>query len=68
MANDDLIPYEKAAAMIGVSPKRLLGYLMRNSLADPIGGSTPDGIMVYDWSLNELRKRLTADSSVAPRG
>lgn len=62
---DDLIPYERAAALIGIEPKRLLGYLMRNSLRDPIGGSTPDGIMVYEWSLNELRKRLTADSSVS---
>lgn len=62
---DDLIPYERAAALIGIEPKRLLGYLMRNALQDPIGGSTPDGIMVYDWSLADLRKRLTADSSVS---
>ena len=61
---DDLIPYEKAAALIGVSPKRLLGYLMRNSLADPIGGDTENGIMVYEWSLEETRKRLALDSSV----
>ena len=61
---DDLIPYERAAASLGIEPKRLLGYLMRNALQDPIGGSTPDGIMVYEWSLNELRKRLTADSTV----
>ena len=61
--SDGLIAYEKAAALIGIEPKRLLGYLMRNSLRDPIGGSTPDGIMVYDWSLDELRKRLSDDSS-----
>ena len=60
---DDLIPYEAAAALIGVEPKRLLGYMMRNKLQDPIGGDTPDGIMVYEWSLEETRKRLTADST-----
>ena len=59
---DDLIPYERAAALIGIEPKRLLGYLMRNSLRDPIGGSTPEGIMVYEWSLEETRKRLADDS------
>ena len=47
MTNDDLIPYEAAAALIGVEPKRLLGWMLRNRVGDPIGGETPDGIMVY---------------------
>ncbi len=61
--NDDLIPYERAAALIGVSPKRLLGYLIRNKCGDPIGGETPEGIMVYEWSMKELKQRL-ADHSI----
>ncbi len=65
MNTDDLIPYEAAAALIGVSPKRLLGYLMRNSLSDPIGGDTPDGIMVYGWSCKTLADRLADHSTGA---
>ncbi len=66
MNTDDLIPYEAAAALIGVSQKRLLGYLMRNHVGDPIGGETPDGIMVYEWSLKTLAESTANHSSVAP--
>lgn len=51
MEHDDLIAYEKAAALIGIEPKRLLGRMVRNKLGDPIGGMTPEGIKVYAWSL-----------------
>lgn len=47
----ELIAYERAAALIGIEPKRLLGRMMRNKLGDPIGGETPEGIKVYTWSL-----------------
>ena len=60
MDNDpDLIHYERAASLIGIEPKRLLGRMIRNKLGDPIGGQTPEGIMVYTWSLPP-----TDDSSV----
>ena len=59
----DLIPYERAAALIGIEPKRLLGYLMRNKVGDPIGGETPDGIMVYGWSLKTLAERTANHST-----
>ena len=60
MNTDDLIPYERAAALIGVSPKRLLGYLMRNKVGDPIS----DGKDVYGWSCKTLAERLADHSSV----
>jgi len=63
--NDDLIPYERAAALIGIEPKRLLGWLLRNRVGDPIGGDTPDGVMVYEWSMKELKQRLADHSTVA---
>ena len=66
MNTDDLIPYERAAALIGVSPKRLLGYLIRNKVGDPIGGETTEGIMVYGWSCKTLAERLANHSDVAP--
>ena len=68
MSIDDLIPYERAAALIGVSPKRLLGWMLRNRVGDPIGGETQDGIMVYEWSMKELKQRLALTSTVATSG
>lgn len=59
-----LIPLQAAADQLCIEPKRLLGFLMRNKLQDPIGGDTPEGIMVYEWSLADLRQRLANDSSV----
>ncbi|MBZ4252009.1 hypothetical protein LAJ57_13995, partial [Streptococcus pneumoniae] len=53
----DLVAYERAAALIGIEPKRMLGYLIRNKVGDPIGGETPDGIMVYGWSCKTLAER-----------
>lgn len=63
LEGDDLIPYERAAALIGIEPKRLLGRMVRNKLGDPIGGQTPEGIMVYAWSLPR-----PADDSTAEHG
>lgn len=63
MNTNDLIPYEKAAALIGIEPKRLLGYLIRNKVGDPIGGETPEGIMVYGWSLKTLAERVSSHST-----
>lgn len=54
----DLIPVSDAAASLGISEKRMIGFMARQSLYDPIGGDTPDGLMVYAWSLEPLRKRL----------
>lgn len=65
MIDDDLIAYEAAAALIGVSPKRLLGYCLRNKVGDPIGGETPEGIMVYGWSCKTLAHRLADHSDGA---
>lgn len=62
--SDDLIPLNEAAARLGIEPKRLLGYCIRNGLGDPIAGNTPDGIMVYAWSLEATRQRLGVDSAV----
>ena len=64
MTDDDLIPYERAAALIVVEPKRLLGWMLRNRVGDPIGGETEDGIMVYGWSLKTVRERLANHSTV----
>ena len=59
--DDTLIPYEDAAATLGIEPKRLLGLMLRESVADPIGGQAEDGrIYVYGWSLAVLRERLRA--------
>ena len=54
--SDDLIPIEQAAADLGIEPKRLRGFVLRNGLADPIG----DMVHVYGWSLATLRERLRA--------
>lgn len=57
---NELIPVEDAAASLGIPVKRLIGFMARNSLADPIG----DERQVYRGSLKELRKRL-ADGDTA---
>jgi hypothetical protein len=46
--------------MLGLEPKRFLGYCMRNGLGDPIS----DGQMVYGWSCAQLAERLAAIKSV----
>jgi hypothetical protein len=48
------------AEILGIEPKRLLGFMFRNSLADPIG----DGREVYGWSCKTLALRL-AEAKVA---
>lgn len=62
--DSDLIPVSEAATQLGISEKRMIGFMARCSLYDPIGGDTPDGLMVYAWSLDPLRKRL-ADMTTA---
>lgn len=43
-----------AAGWLGIEPKRLRGYILRNDLDDPIG----DADRVYPWSLLRTRTRL----------
>ena len=61
--NDGLIPLKQAAEILGIDTNQLMCYIMRNSLSDPIGGSTPDGVMVYEWSLSQLKKKLAEGTS-----
>jgi len=69
-----LVPYEEAAAALGIEPKRLLGLMLRQRVDDPIGGQAEDGtIYVYGWSLKALAARAavtdTASTSTpAPEG
>ena len=58
----DVITVEAAAQMLGIEAKRLLGFIARNGLNDPIGNER----YVYKWSLERLRKRL-ADQPVGPQ-
>ena len=50
----DLVPVDEAAAALGIEPKRLRGFIARNSIADPIG----DMSSVYGWSLRSLAGRI----------
>lgn len=58
LTDQGLIPIRDAAASLGISEKRLIGFVMRNTLADPIGGWLDGGMAVYGWSCRELAKRL----------
>ncbi len=57
---NELIPVAEGAAILDIEVKRLLGYMLRNGLGDPIG----DGVHVYAGSLEWTRHRL-ADTSAA---
>jgi hypothetical protein len=57
-ACDELIPLEQAATRLGIEPKRLLGYALRNRVGDPIGGLVDGKPYLYDWSLATLRAKL----------
>lgn len=59
MLDTDLIPLADAAAALGISEKRLVGFILRNSLADPLGGWLDGGMAVYGWSCKTLAERLT---------
>lgn len=48
--DNDLITVEEASARLGIEPKRLRGFILRNSLRDPIG----DMRHVYAWSLSGI--------------
>ena len=54
-----LVPIETAAAALGIEPKRLLGFIARNGLGDPIG----DAGEVYGWSCRALAERLAASAA-----
>jgi hypothetical protein len=54
----DLVSIEDAAAELGIEPKRLRGFVMRNELGDPIG----DLHRVYWGSLAETRARLIGET------
>lgn len=57
----ELRQVEDAAAMLGVTPARLRGFILRNDLHDPIG----DLRQVYDdWRL----RRITDHSTVVQEG
>jgi hypothetical protein len=53
------ISLDAAAARVGISPKRLLGYCFRNGIGDPIS----DGQHVYPSSLETLKHRLASHAS-----
>jgi len=59
LENAGLVPIEAAAREFGIEPKRLRGFIARNSLADPIG----DASQVYGWSCRALAERLRSDTS-----
>ena len=56
----DLIPVPVAASVLGMTPSRLIGFIARNSLADPIG----DWRSVYGWSCRTLARRAVHSSEV----
>ncbi len=47
-----LVPVDRMAEILGIEPKRLLGFMARNQVGDPIG----DGQAVYGWSCATLIK------------
>lgn len=49
----DLITIEAAAERIGVEPKRIRGFILRNDYGDPIG----DMSHVYAWSLGKFTEQ-----------
>jgi hypothetical protein len=55
----ELVPIATAAESLGIEPKRLLGYMFRNQIGDPIG----DGLEVYGWSCATLAKRIADHAS-----
>ena len=63
----ELVPYEEAAAALGIEPKRLLGFIARNGKDDPIGGQAENGkIYVYGWSCKALAARTADTDTGAP--
>jgi len=60
----ELVPYEEAAAALGLEPKRLLGLMLRQRVDDPIGGQAEDGVIyVYGWSCKGLAARAAGTDS-----
>lgn len=50
-----LVPVREAAVALGIPEKRLIGFILRNELRDPIGGWLPDaGMAVYGWSCRHI--------------
>ena len=62
----DLVPYRDAAAVLGIEPKRLLGFMADKRPWMPIGGATPDGIMVDGKSCRDLARMLAERLAVSP--
>lgn len=58
-----LVPVSEAAAALGIEPKRLVGFILRNGLDDPIGGWSDHGMAVYGWSCKALAERLARAST-----
>ena len=59
-----LVPVDEAAAALGMEPKRLIGFVLRNGLRDPIGGWLDGGMAVYGWSCRELARASTSSEVV----
>ena len=57
-----LVPVERMAAILGIEPKRLRGFMFRNKVGDPIG----DAEQVYGWSCKTLAERAIGIKEVTP--
>src|SRR4051812_9107056 len=58
---EETVSIAEAARTLGIEPKRLLGFCMRNGVGDPIS----DGRYVYPSSIKVLAERLAAIKSGA---
>ena len=56
-----MIPVEQAAAQLGITVPRLLGFIARNGVTDPVG----DHEWVYEDTLASLKKRLSVSAAAA---
>lgn len=59
--DSDLDSVETVAAELGIEPKRLRGFILRNQVGDPIGNMN----LVYRSSCATLRKRLAQPITVS---
>ena len=57
-----MIRVEDAAARLGITVPRLLGFIARNGATDPVGNYQ----WVYEDTLASLKKRLSDSASAAP--
>ena len=68
LLEDGLVPVEDAAAALGMTEKRLVGFIERNGLRDPIGGWKDGGMAVYGWSCRELAQASTSTLIASSEG